>query len=48
MLAMAVPEKDQKRILEPEPLELELLVVVSWPTWVLGIKFGFSGRTDYT
>lgn len=34
MHAMAVAEKDRKKILEPEPLELELLLVVSWPTWV--------------
>lgn len=34
MHAMTVAEKDWKKILEPEPLELELLLVVNWPTWV--------------
>lgn len=34
MPAMAVAEKDRKKILEPEPLELELSLVVSWLAWV--------------
>lgn len=34
MPAMAVAEKDRKKILKPEPLELELSLVVRWPAWV--------------
>lgn len=37
---------NQKRLLEPQ--ELELQAVVNFPAWVVGTKFGFSGRARST